>query len=266
MQVKVLGCSGAIAKGSHTTSFLVDHDWLVDAGTGVGQLTLPEMQAIDHVFITHAHLDHIASLPLMLDAVASLRRQPLQVHALPDTIAALRAHIFNGTIWPDFSQLPSPQAPLLRFVPLALGQRLDIGARWVQALPAHHTVPACGYAIGASAPGARCWVFSGDTGPNPALWQHVNQLPVGLLVIETAFSQRESALATESRHLHPAALVAELAQLRYPEGRRFPVGITHPKPAETELILSEIRERLGNAGPGAGHDIRWLAAGDVFEV
>jgi hypothetical protein len=49
MQVRVLGCSGAIAKDCRTTSFLVDTDLLVDAGTGVGDLTLDEMAAIDDV-------------------------------------------------------------------------------------------------------------------------------------------------------------------------------------------------------------------------
>jgi hypothetical protein len=43
MQIRVLGCSGSIAAGSRTTSFLVDDDVLVDAGTGVGDLTLDEM-------------------------------------------------------------------------------------------------------------------------------------------------------------------------------------------------------------------------------
>ena len=67
MKVRVLGCSGAIAKDCRTTSFLIDGDVLVDAGTGVGELTLDEMRRVDHVFLTHAHLDHIASLPLMID-------------------------------------------------------------------------------------------------------------------------------------------------------------------------------------------------------
>ena len=38
MKVRVLGCSGAIAKDCRTTSFLIDEDVLVDAGTGVGDL------------------------------------------------------------------------------------------------------------------------------------------------------------------------------------------------------------------------------------
>ena len=73
MKVRVLGCSGAIGKDCRTTSFLIDHDLLVDAGTGVGDLTLEEMRSIDHVLLTHSHLDHVVSLPLMVDAAASGR-------------------------------------------------------------------------------------------------------------------------------------------------------------------------------------------------
>ena len=61
MQIRILGCSGAIARGCHTTSFLLDDDLLVDAGTGVGDLTLDEMAGIDDVLLTHSHLDHIAA-------------------------------------------------------------------------------------------------------------------------------------------------------------------------------------------------------------
>jgi len=54
MKVRVLGCSGAISKDCRTTSFLVDQDVLIDAGTGVGDLTLDEMLSIDHVLLDEA--------------------------------------------------------------------------------------------------------------------------------------------------------------------------------------------------------------------
>ena len=121
MKIRVLGCSGAIARDCRTTSFLVGDDVLIDAGTGVGDLTLEEMEHIDHVFLTHSHLDHIAALPLMLDAIGARRTAPMHVHALPATIAALQAHIFNDVIWPDFTRIPAPDAPFVRFVPFATG-------------------------------------------------------------------------------------------------------------------------------------------------
>lgn len=164
MKVRVLGCSGAIAKDCRTTSFLVNDNILIDAGTGVGDLALDEMRRIDHVFLTHSHLDHIAALPLMLDAVSSLRSSPVQVHALPGTIAALQAHVFNNVIWPDFSSIPTSDQPFLQYQAISVGERLHVEGVHLEVLPAVHTVPAVGYAVAGS---SGWWVFSGDTGRNP---------------------------------------------------------------------------------------------------
>ena len=128
MKVRVLGCSGAIAKDCRTTSFLIDRDVLVDAGTGVGDLTLDEMRLIDHVLLTHSHLDHVAALPLMVDAIASQRSTPIKIHALQGTIDALKAHIFNNTIWPDFSRIPSLMHPSLLFIRLSWGKHFLLQA------------------------------------------------------------------------------------------------------------------------------------------
>jgi ribonuclease BN (tRNA processing enzyme) len=265
MKVRVLGCSGAIAKDCRTTSFLIDADLLVDAGTGVGDLSLDQMRSINDVLLTHSHLDHIAALPLMLDAVAALRSAPLRVHALPETIAALQRHIFNNAIWPDFSKIPSAEAPFLSFHPISTGQTLRIANKTVEVLPAVHTVPAVGYAISAS-PGQACWVFSGDTERNPAFWRRVNQLPVAMLVIETAFSNREAELAKRSLHLSPTALADELDHIA--KDKHFPIYITHTKPAETALIMEEVQrfDQAQPLGSDVTHDIRWLSAGQEFEV
>lgn len=263
MKVRVLGCSGAIAKDCRTTSFLVDADLLVDAGTGVGDLTLEEMRSIDHVLLTHSHLDHVAALPLMVDAIAAHRKYPLKIYALAGTIAALKAHIFNNVIWPDFSVIPTPQAPFISFHEIEVGQALQFGAKFVEVLPAVHTVPAAGYAITA---GAGCWVFTGDTERNPALWARVNQLNVAMLVIETAFSNREKDLARLSLHLSPMVLAQELDYIA--EGKNYPIYITHTKPAETEQIMEEIQrfDQTQPFGPHVTHDIRWLRAGQEFEI
>jgi len=263
MKVRVLGCSGAIARDCRTTSFLIDGDVLVDAGTGVGDLTLDEMLGIDHVLLTHAHLDHVAALPLMLDAIAARRSQPVRVHALAGTIEALKTHIFNDVIWPDFTRLPTVDMPFIRFEEIQQGQVLGIGSKRIEVLPAVHTVPAVGYAVMAE---RACWVFSGDTGPNPAFWRRVNQLDVDMLVIETAFSSRESQLAEMSQHLSPAVLAQELDCIAV--DKNYPIYITHTKPAETELIMSEIRKLEGHrpSARQAAHDIRWLQAGQEFEL
>ena len=263
MKVRVLGCSGAIAKDCRTTSFLIDSDLLVDAGTGVGDLTLDEMRTVDHVLLTHSHLDHVAALPLMVDSIASQRQSPLKIYALAGTIAALKAHIFNNIIWPDFSCIPSAEAPFVVFQEIKVGETLQINGKYIEVLPAVHTVPAAGYAITA---GTGCWVFTGDTERNPALWARVNQLNVAMLVIETAFSNREKDLAQRSLHLSPVSLATELDLIA--KDKSFPIYITHTKPAETDMIMSEIQQfdKTGVFGPNVSHDIRWLRAGQEFEI
>jgi len=261
MPIRVLGCSGSIAAGSRTTAFLLDDDILIDAGTGVGDLTLDELARIDHILVSHSHLDHVLAIGLLADSVIRRRtaqgRPPIHVYALQPTLAALRTHLFNGVIWPDFTALPDRTNPVLRFVPFTVGDRLALGGRTIEVLPAAHTVPAVGFAVWPrpQAEGA-AWIFTGDTGPNPALWERLRGLEVGCLVIETAFRDDEAELAARSAHLHPARLRQELAQLAAPAE----VCITHVKPGEVETVMAEI------AAQGNGHRIRALKAGDEIRL
>jgi len=255
MKIRVLGCSGAIAEGSRTTSFLVDHDVLVDAGTGVGDLPLEALAQIDHILISHSHLDHILAIGLLADSVMRLRaaqgRGPIQVHALPETLEALRKHIFNGVIWPDFTRLPQADKPVLQLVPFTVGERLDLGGKHFEVLSAAHTVPAVGFALQGR---DGWWVYTGDTGPNPALWKRLAQMKVEHLVIETAFSDEESELARISRHLCPAELGRELAFL----GGSVEVHITHIKPGEVCAVMAEV------GALSTAHQVSALRAGQVL--
>ena len=257
MKIRVLGCSGAIAEGSRTTSFLVDHDVLVDAGTGVGDLPLEALAQIDHILISHSHLDHVLAIGLLADSVMRLRaargRGPIQVHALPETLEALRKHIFNGVIWPDFTRLPHVDKPVLQLVPFVMGERLSLGGKIFEVLSAIHTVPAVGFALQGC---EGWWVYTGDTGPNPALWARLSTMNVAHLVIETAFGDEESELAGLSRHLCPKKLGRELSQL---EGC-VNVHITHIKPGEVDAVMAEV------AALSTTHRVSALRAGQVLRV
>jgi len=261
MPIRVLGCSGSIAAGSRTTAFLLDDDVLIDAGTGVGDLPLDELARIDHIFVSHSHLDHVLSIGLLADSVLRIRsangRGPIQVHALEETLAALRTHIFNGVIWPDFTALPDRANPALQFVSFRLGDRITLGQRCIEVLPAEHTVPAVGFAVWAScaAVGA-AWVYTGDTGPNPTLWERLQTIEVGSLVIETAFRDEERELAERSAHLHPQRLRAELDRL----GGAANVYVTHIKPGEVDAVMDEIRANQTR------HRIHALAAGQRMSL
>lgn len=242
--VRVLGCSGSLARGCHTTAFLLDDDLLLDAGSGVGELTLDELAAIDHVLLSHAHLDHVLGLPLLADSVMRRRRgrPPIQVHALPETLAVLRQHLFNDQLWPDFTRLPQPDHPVLSLHPLAVGQTLTLGRqqRQLRVLPARHSVPAVGFAVLGGGPDASDWAYTGDTGPNPALWQALAGLRLRQLVIELAFPESEQGLAASSLHHCPSSLAAELARLP----GEVEVLLTHLKPGDAPTALAELTALL----------------------
>jgi ribonuclease BN (tRNA processing enzyme) len=244
MRLRVLGCSGGIG-GRHlrTTSFLLDSDILIDAGTGVGDLTLAELSQIDHIFITHSHLDHVTSIPFLVDTVGGMRSRPLTVYSTAATIEILKNHLFNWAIWPDFTEIPTADAPFMRYQEVEVGAAVTLSGRTITPIPARHTVPAVGYHLDS---GAASLVFTGDTGPNDALWRVVNRISnLKFLIIETAFSNKERQLAEISRHLCPATLAEELAKLeRSPE-----IFITHLKPGEIEPTMLEIEECAGNFRP-----------------
>jgi ribonuclease BN (tRNA processing enzyme) len=253
MKLRILGCGGGIGGNLRTTSLLLDHDVLIDAGTGVGDLSLAEMCAINHVFVTHSHLDHIACLPLLIDSVGFMRDQPLVIHATDETLVILKEHVFNWEIWPDFSEIPNLRQPILRYERIVLGETVDMGGRKITPLPANHVVPAVGFQIES---GKTSLVFTGDTTTCDALWDTVNRIRnLEYLIVETAFSNAEKKLAIVSKHLCPSLLDEELGKLKL----NPKIYITHFKPGEVELTMQEISECVRNFVP------KMLQNGQIFE-
>ncbi|RMG30219.1 MAG: 3',5'-cyclic-nucleotide phosphodiesterase [Gammaproteobacteria bacterium] len=236
MHLCALGCSGGIGGRLRTTCFRIDEDLLLDAGTGLGNLSLAEMRAIRHVFLTHSHLDHLAGLPLMLDSVFGELEEGLVLHALPETLEALRRHVFNWVIWPDFTRLPDPERPVLRFAPMRPGEALVLDGRRIRMIEVNHTVPAVAYCVESST--GRRLVYSGDTMTNDSLWEALNREPrIDVLVVECAFGNRDEALSRLAGHYCPRTLAEDLKKLRHdPE-----IYVTHLKPGAEERIFAELQ-------------------------
>jgi ribonuclease BN (tRNA processing enzyme) len=234
MQVKILGCGGGIGDEMLTTSIIIDDDILIDAGTGVGSLSLDALKNIDHIFITHTHMDHIAYLPLLLDTVLGLRTAPITLYANRQVIQILKEHIFNWLIWPNFNLIPNPEMPLLIYQELNEGDDVELDHRKITALAANHGVPAVGYLINS---GHASLAFTGDTVGCKEFWDQVNKVDnLKYLIIETAFSNKDAALAKEAKHLCPDTLAIELTFLK----SNPKVYITHLKPGEGVKIMEEI--------------------------
>ncbi|MHB1093052.1 MBL fold metallo-hydrolase [Thiobacillus sp.] len=254
MKLTVLGCSGGIGSGRHTTCLKVDDDVLIDAGSGITTLDFEQLLAIDHVFLTHAHLDHVLGLPLLVDSIGDQRDGPVTVHALPDVLEVLSTHLFNWQLWPDFRKIPSAEAPWLRFEPLALGEAFTLKGRTFRPLPANHVVPACGLHVATE---SGSLAFSGDTTHSDAFVAALNAIPdLRHLIIETSFENALIEIAKVSKHHWPDSLAAELQMLDV----RPEVWITHLKPGNEAAIMNELRV----AAPGWG--VEALRQGQVIDL
>lgn len=249
MKLKVLGCSGGIGGNLRTTSLLLNQDILIDAGTGVGDLSLAEMRKIDHVFLTHSHLDHIASIPLMVDSVGFTRDTPLVVHGTAETLAILRQHVFNWQIWPDFSEIMNEEQPCMRYEQIEPGKTVQLpGGGSITPIQVNHVVPAVGFHLDS---GTASLVFTGDTTSCAGLWEYVNRIDsLRYLIVETAFPNREHDLAVRAKHYCPDLLMRDLAQFKLDPR----ILITHMKPGEIEITMQEILDAASGRNIGMLHN------------
>ena len=238
MEIRVLGCSGGVGVNLRTTTILVDQDILIDAGTGVGDLTMAEMSAIRHIFLTHSHLDHIACLPLLVDTLFDRLSTPITVHAQAVTLDALRQHIFNNVVWPDFTRLPTAEKPVLRFETLQPGGSVTLGQRKIESISVNHTVPGVGYRIESS---GGVFAFSGDTTLNDSFWAGLNARDkLDILMVEAAFPNEEIELCRRAGHYCPEMLASDLTKLKH----KPKVYISHNKPGAESRIFEQCQQAI----------------------
>ncbi len=256
MQIQVLGCSGGIGAGLKTTSFRVNDSVLIDAGTGTELLETSAMLALRHLFITHAHLDHICCLPLMLPGIYDRMEQPLQIHASTTVIDALRNHIFNWTVWPDYTCLPTREKSLLQFREMLPGDRLQLDDFSISAIAMNHPTPTQGYLLESD---LGAFAFSGDTALCGDFWTALAAVDdLRHVAIDVSFPSEQQAIANASGHHTPSSLIRDL-QL-WPANRPRPVlHISHLKPGYEEQVMAECYALC------QGWSVRRLRSGDLLD-
>ncbi len=255
MNVLVLGSAGSEGPGNNAPAFLVDDFLLLDAGTIAPSLDMSAQCRITHIFITHAHLDHIKGIPFLVDNLVSIDRHcRILLLSGKKVLADLRKNIFNNRIWPDFTAIPSAQEPVMAYRDISEGKALEVGGYRIQAVKVHHAVPAYGYLI--EEPSRGTLVYTGDTGPTEAIWHRMKKHRVKVLIIEVSFPNEMSDLAIATGHLTPALLDREIRKMSaVPEK----IYISHLKAFYKEKIQEELA-RI----PGV--DLELLDEGKRFRI
>jgi 3',5'-cyclic-nucleotide phosphodiesterase len=251
MELRVIGCHGGETPKHRTSAFLVDERLAIDAGSLTAGLELKLQFGLTGCLISHAHLDHIKDLATLADNRCQARCEPLPVGATRSTIRTLKKHFFNNELWPDFSAIPTPEHPTLRFVELRAGRLIELAGYRVRTVPVSHTIDSSAFVVERA---GAALAYSGDTGPTDLLWQVLRaQDNLKALVMEVSFPNREQRLATESGHHTPRTMAHDLRKLR----RAVPTLLFHIKP----FFQSEVEQecaRLKNL------DLTVLGLGDHF--
>lgn len=246
MKLKVLGSAGAELPDFRPPAFLLDDQLLLDAGTIGSVLSEEEQLKIHTIFITHSHLDHIRSIPALADNIIIKNQlRTVSVISSLDVVAALKAHLFNDVIWPDFTKIPSSENSVIKFEIISPYQECLVSDYRIKAIPVNHTVPTVGFYVES---GGRRLVYTGDTGPTDEIWSYCSGIDA--LIVEVSFPDSMEELAQLTKHLTASMLVKELAKIDVLPKR---ILITHPKPQYYERIRSEV-ESMGIAGVELLHD------------
>jgi ribonuclease BN (tRNA processing enzyme) len=218
------------------TSFLVNRHIAIDAGSFGLSLPAEQLADVHHVILTHAHLDHVASLPIAIAEVYPRLRQPMRVYATPDVLKAVHQHLFNGVIWPDFSKLKLPQGNQmsLEFIPIQHRQPFEIEGLRFTPIPVCHKVPTIGLIV--DAPDASV-MFTSDTCQTDEIWTQANTRPnLQAVFIDCSFPDELEELAVESGHLTPRLVAEESKKLTSPAR----VLCVHIKPDSREKVIAQI--------------------------
>lgn len=248
----MLGCHGGELQTCKSTCFLVDGVLALDAGALTSSLSVEALSRIDNILLSHSHFDHVRDLPMLGDLIVGRRETPLTIWGATQCIRALRENMFNDSLWPDFTKIPSRKKPIVALRSFRAGATIRIADRYtVQTVPVNHPVESCGFVV---SDGETSLGMSGDTGPTKRLWKMFGSAKnLRAVLVETSFPNALQAIADVSGHLTPQTLGLELEKF---DRNGAEVLLYHLKPAHVPELLRELD----------GMPVRVLSEGDTFEL
>jgi len=253
MRIQVLGGHGGLSKGFATTSFLIDGRILIDAGAVAMTLSVDEQSKIDHILISHSHLDHIKDLAFICDNCFGMRPSPFEVYTHPTVKKILKDHLFNELIWPDFTVLPSENNPTMVINSIGPEQTFKIEDYSITPVPVQHPNDAMGFIIER---GQTAVVFTMDTAATDRIWQVAKNFKnLKAIFTEVSFPNALKGVAKASDHHTPMSMKEELRKMP----QDIPVILTHLKPN----FRSEIMKELNSLGERRLHVLE--KDGEVFD-
>ncbi len=252
MEWHVLGSFGGSSPTCRMTSFLLNGELALDAGSITQALSLEDQRKIRRIVLTHSHLDHTASIPFLVENTFGAQREALEILVTPQVMRTVKLHLFNNDTWPDFTRIPNDMLPALRLTQVEARKPFEASGLRLTPVPVHHAVPTHGYLVEDEGGAV---LFTSDTGPTQEVWDVANRTPkLKAVIVEVSFPTRMQAVADVSLHLTPTTLAAELAKLK----RDVPVHLYHLKPA----CVDEVREEL--AATRFPHPVEELRQGDTY--
>jgi len=215
-------------------SYLINDTIAIDAGTLGLMASIERQRAVDHVFLSHAHLDHVASLAIFIDNVYRCDPTAPTIYASQFTHDCLMQDMFNDRLWPDLQRLSQQESPFVRFQSFEDGSSVVIGDITVHAVALDHVIPCLAFIV-EDAESAIAIVS--DTGPTEAIWRALRaQTTLSAVFLEAAFPNSMEWLATASAHLTPRKFLHEYRKL----DRDVPVYAVHIKPAFYEEVVADL--------------------------
>jgi ribonuclease BN (tRNA processing enzyme) len=252
MDWHVLGSFGGSSPTCRMTSFLINGELALDAGSITQALSIEDQRRIQRIVLTHSHLDHTASIPFLVENIFGEPHGTLEILVTPQVLHTVKLHLFNNDTWPDFTRIPNDLLPAMRLTEVQPLRSFEVNGLRLTAVPVQHTVPTHGYLVEDDRGAV---LFTSDTGPTEKVWEVANSTSqLRAVIVEVSFPTRMQSVADISRHLTPTTLAAELAKLR----RDVPVYLYHFKPPYVDELRAEI------AALRFPHPVEELRQGDVY--